>query len=441
MTIAPAITFAIENIVIALTPAQRWKAASRQLNTAFMAEPWFIFTAGGALVILTVLLLVVSLRRKGQKQAVVEQLFFDYAERIGLSTRERQLLLEIAGKAGLKRNEDIFTTEIAFDRGAARIMEEARDPSKGEEESEQLRTEISFLCEKLGFSKRQPSSTGSPAKPRNLSSRQIPVGRKVCITRRMARDSGNIEATVVENTDAELTVKSATLVKITFGETWRVRYYFGASIWEFDTTIVGCDGDILVLSHSDTVRFINRRRFLRVPVNKPAFVALFPFTRPLSAGTNGALKMPDAKQGLPNTPGNSWRPPEFVPGVVTELAGPGLRINVPLDVKVGDRVLVVVRLNGENGQNSMPARQDSKSQTSKIVEDIGEVRHTRAEQNGLLIAVELTGLSDSDLNELIRATNLASLGASSNSQPAPAPVSQEQEAAEPAAIQGGQSGG
>ncbi|MHC4666107.1 MAG: PilZ domain-containing protein, partial [Planctomycetota bacterium] len=216
------------------------------------------------------------------------------------------------------------------------------------------------------------------------------------------------------------TVKSAMSVKITFGEMWRVRYYFGASTWEFDTTIVSCDGDILVLNHSDTVRFINRRRFLRVPVNKPALVALFPFTRSLYEGNDGA----------------SWRPPEFVPAVVTELAGPGLRINVALDVKVGNRVLVVVRLDGENGQNSVPDRQNSKSQTSRIVEDIGEVRHTRVEQNALSIAVELTGLSDSDLNELIRATNLASLRAGPDGQYTPPSTSEKQDVAEPAPVQG-----
>jgi hypothetical protein len=410
----------VVDFISALTPAQRWKAAGRQLNTAFMAEPWFICTAGGALLILTCLLLIVSLQRRRQRQNAAHQLFFDNAQRIGLSPRECRLLLDVANKAGLERSEDIFTMEIAFDREAVKMVEETRARSKDEQKSEQLRTEIAFLREKLGFTKQKSSSIGAPARSRNLSSRQIPVGRKVSITRRTARDSGDIEATVVENTDTELTVKAAMSVRITFGEMWRVRYYFGASTWEFDTTIVGCDGDTLVLNHSDTVRFINRRRFLRVAVNKPAFVAIFPFTRPLYEDNNGG----------------SWRPPEFVPAVVTELAGPGLRINVPLDVKVGSRVLVAVRLDGENGRNSTPAPRDSKSQTAKIAQDIAEVRHTRVEQNGLSIAVELTGLSDSDLNELIRATNLASLRAGGNGQYAPPQVSENQDVAEPAPVQG-----
>ncbi|MHC4666334.1 MAG: hypothetical protein ACYS9T_10325, partial [Planctomycetota bacterium] len=207
-----------------------------------MAEPWFIFTAGGALAILIVLLLVVSLQRRRQQRNAAHQLFFDCAERRGLSPRECQLLLDVANKAGLEHSEEIFTTEIAFDRGAVKIAEETRARSRDEQKCEQLRTEMSFLREKLGFSGQKSSSIGAPAKSRNLSSRQIPVGRKVSITRRTSRDSGDIEATVVENTDVELTVKSAMSVKITFGEMWRVRYYFGASTWEFDTTIVSCDG-------------------------------------------------------------------------------------------------------------------------------------------------------------------------------------------------------
>jgi hypothetical protein len=84
--------------------------------------------------------------------------------------------------------------------------------------------------------------------------------------------------------------------------------------------------------------------------------------------------------------------------------------------------------------------QEGKAPTSRIVEDIGEVRHTKAIKNGLSIAVELTGLSDSDVNELIRATNAASVRAVAEGQDNPVSASNEQgaegRAAEPAAVQG-----
>jgi hypothetical protein len=65
-----------------------------------------------------------------------------------------------------------------------------------------------------------------------------------------------------------------------------------------------------------------------------------------------------------------------------------LRIETTLEAKVGERVLVVFRLDEEKNPKLIPARRQGKRPTSKIVEDIGEVRHTKVIQNGLSIAVE-----------------------------------------------------
>jgi len=425
------IYFLVSNSLLALTPAERWRAAGR-FDSNFMGERWFFLTAVAAIVILTALLVVVSLFRIIEERRAAERQFVDNAERRGLSTRECQILLGVASKAGLRRSDAIFTMEEAFDHGSTRMIGESVAQHKKDEDRKQLRSELSFLREKLGFRKQRHSA----AKSRKVSSRQIPVGKKVYITRRITGSSGDIDATVVENNDMELTVRSTVQVKITFGEFWRVRYYFGPSIWEFDTAVLGCEGDILVLNHSDDVRFINRRRFLRVPVSQPAFVARFPFTRPLSEGGNG--KKGSLKRGLvlSDTCRNSWGPPEFVPGVVTELAGPGLRLEAPLKIEAGDRVLVVLRLDEENGLDSVPARRKGRPARPKIVEDIGEVRHTRAAQNGLSIAVELTGLSDADVAKLIRATNLASLRARVKTEFARGSLSAEESAAEPVPMRG-----
>ena len=109
--------------------------------------------------------------------------------------------------------------------------------------------------------------------------------------------------------------------------------------------------------------------------------------------------------------------PEFMPATVTELGGPGLRIETKLEVKTGNRVLVIVNLSEENVQDLNPSSKstslrstlsrDRKNTPSKIIEDIGEVRHVRTLKNGSSIAVELTGLNDSNINELIQATNAA----------------------------------
>jgi hypothetical protein len=118
---------------------------------------------------------------------------------------------------------------------------------------------------------------------------------------------------------------------------------------------------------------------------------------------------------MAGTSADKWGPPEFVAGVVTELAGPGLRIESALAVDVGERVLVVFSLD-EEGADLMRA--------VRVVEDVGEVRHIRAAGNGFSIAVELTSLKDSDVDELICATNAASLRASAKAPVSPQPVAE-----------------
>lgn len=398
MTTAAVITGCLNGIVLALTPEQRWEA-TREFKSNFIAERWFIVVGIIAIVILTVLLVVISFKRTRQERKSSDQLFIEYAEKRGLTDRERQILLGIANKAGLKRNESIFTLVSAFDRGAAKIQESLAGRQPNEKDS-QLRTDISFLREKLGFKKQPSYSRGSPAKSTKLSSRQIPVGKTLHMTRRKARDPGNVESTIVRNSDTELAVRLASPVRITFGEFWCVHYYFGSSVWEFDTSVVSYDGDILILNHSDDVRFINRRRFIRVPAKEPAFIACFPFEKAAEP---------------------QWGPPEFVPAVVTELAGPGLRIESGLKVKEGERVLVVLSLDEKRGGNLTTA----KAGILKIVEDIGEVRHIKAIPNGSSIAVELTALSDSDIDELIRITNAASVKAKAGNKNNPAPTEEE----------------
>lgn len=391
--------------ILALTPVQRWEAA-RDFNS-IVTERWFIPATVVVIVILAVLFVIVSLKRVRQERESAGRLFVEYANERGLSAHERQILIDIAKKAGLKSNESIFTLGSAFDHGVAKV-EESRAGRQTSEESSQLGREISRLREKLGFKKLTAVTAGASTKVGKLSSRQIPVGKKVHMTRRKARDGGEIESTIVRNDDTELEVRLDKPLKITFGEFWCIRYYFGSSVWEFDTSVVSYDGDILVLSHSDDVRYINRRRFLRVPIRKPAFIAHFPFVEISERG---------------------WTPPEFIPAVVTELAGPGLLIEAPLTgVKTGERVLILFNLDEEQGGDSATIN----AGTLRIIEDVGVVRHTKSIPDGKSIAVELTGLSDLDVDELVHATNAALVKVNAGVENASAP------AIEPASQQGGQ---
>ncbi len=408
MTAALIIVTGLNAAMTALTPLERWYAA-RRLESSFMTERWFILAGVGAIFVLTALLVAVSLHRAAKQRRLSGWLFFEYARRLGLTGRECQVLQHIAARAKLRSCESIFTMAPAFERGAAEIVRETL-ATHGTAKSTGLSAELSVLREKLGFERQRTVSTGLGVKP---GSRQIPTGKKLYITGPNRTSPADIESTVIKNDDIELAVRLARPLDCNPGELCCVRYNFGASVWEFDAAVVSCHGGILVLGHSNDVRFINRRRFLRVPVSHPAFIARFPFARDLSRDDDASQEEPA------QVCGEIWGPPEFVPAQVTELAGPGLRVEAPLEVKVGERVVVILKLSDQTRQDFAarglppPPRelQSGSVKPSRIVEDIGEVRRTEATEDGFSIAVELTGLSDANVSELIRATNAASVNA------------------------------
>jgi hypothetical protein len=438
MTAASLIAARLNAAMTALTPIERWYAV-RRLESGFVMERWLILPCIAAVVVLTLLLIVVSLHRAAEQRRLSSRLFFEYAGRLGLTARECRILQHITARVKLKRKESIFTMLPAFERGTAEITKQTL-AAQGAAKSMRLSAELSVLRKKLGFERRRPASAGSDSKP---GSRQIPPGKKLYITGPSRTEFPDIESTVIKNNDFELVVRLARPLECNPGELCRVRYNFGVSVWEFDAAVVSCHGGILVLDHSNEVRFINRRRFLRVPVSRPAFIARFPFARTLP---------PDdelSQEGPTRVSGQIWAPPEFVPAEVTELAGPGLRVEAPLEVKVGERVVVILKISEETGRNSTAHRdgtsprpreqQSHRPKPSRIVEDIGEVRHSEVSEGGFSIAVELTGLSDSNVNELIRATNAASVKAAAASQDVTDFSGEDDgmvEALEPALVQG-----
>ena len=435
MVTASVITTGLNAVFLALTPIERWHAASR-LDSVSTDHRWFILLSVIAVIILTVLLIATSYNNKVKERKTTNKIFINYAKRMGLSRRERQILLDIAKITKLKRIESIFTMVTAFDRGAAELTKNVLS-RRGAKTSKYLSNQLSVLREKLGFEKKRPALTGSSADSNKPSSKHIPTGKQLHMTRRKTGDEANIESTVIENNDAELTVKLKVSLESKPGELWSVHYYFGASVWEFETSSISCYGNILVLNHSNNIRFVNRRRFLRVPVKKPTFIARFPFARILQPKNESGR---GTSRDSADISGSTWGPPEFVPASVTELAGPGLRIEAPLEVKVGDRVLVILKLSEEEEDNKPGSNRTGRAAPEKIVENIGEVRHTKSIKNGFSIAVELIGLSDPNISELIRATNTASLKTRAKTQGARAfngrNDNKKSEQPEPAVAQG-----
>ena len=401
----------MNTVTLALTPAERWQAASK-FNSGSEINRWFIIAGLGVIVVLFTLLLTIGYDRNKKKKVVKENLFIQYSRKRGLSPREQQIMYYIASRAKLKKPEALFTMAEVFNRGATEMIQERLANPKTIEQGKQLRSEAAILRKKLGF-------VDTPAKTGGLDSRQIPVGKKLVMTRRKKADATDIESTIVKSDDMGLTVQLPKPLNCKPGDTWLIRYYFGSSVWEFDTSVISCDEDILVLNHSTDIRFINRRRFLRVPVSKQAFIAKFPFSTITEFGTDPSMQSDSPDQGYA-----VWAPPEFTPAVVTELAGPGLRVETLWEFASGDKVLVVLRLDAAD-QTDTDAEQNNEITTLHVIQAIGDVRHCKPAENGFSIAVELTYLQDSDVNVLIRATNIASLEASHKNKSAQAASNEE----------------
>lgn len=356
----------------ALTPYEKYDAMRRLggggTTYPILTNKWFVLLAASIVFILTIVLLVVRrVRIEHEKDQAVNK-FNHEANRKGLTAAEREILLGIAKKAGLKRIDTIFTHWAAFDRGSAKLMQEVFSAGQNIVQRKKLNMTVNSIKVKLGFAKPARSHGVGGGVSKGPTSRSIPEGREVSIAPTHRSSGSRIEAVVTKNSEYELSLRPEIPVLSVPGDMWNVQYRFGSAVWEFDALTLVCGIEGLELNHTDNVRYMNRRRFSRAVVDKPALIADFP-----------AL-CPDAAS----------RRPEFENCRITEISGPGLRISTQLDVRYGDRVLVIFELEG-----------------GRIVQDIAEVRGSRDTAVGRSIAVELIGLTEAGINELVRFSSRA----------------------------------
>ncbi len=364
-------------LAVALTAKQRLHAMSNlQQGDTIFTNKWFIVLGLSLVVVLSVILLCVRklrLERDSEKQ---EREFKENCHRFNFTTDERRIFEAVVERSGLRNRNSIFTMPDVFDSGAGKLMQEVFSAGLDINQRKRLNVTVNSIKNKLGFKKRTYAFTVRSSKTKGLTSRQIPVGKRLSVARSGSDDNTRCEGVVVSSDEIEMVVKTEQPLLGTAGEKWNVHYKQGASVWEFDVLALHCDGDQLVFNHSDKIRFINRRRFLRVAVDLPAMVTKFESLR------------------------SSWEEerkmemlPEFYRAKVRELSGPGLKLETNMDVKNGERILVIFEL-------------DEK----RIVQDVGEIRGIRKEGDHRLIGVELVGLTDFAVDELVKATNNAAIG-------------------------------
>lgn len=359
-----------EIAVFALSPIERY-SAMRQLETrppsGVMTNKWFVVLGWSLIVLLLILLAAVRRMRLEKERLAMEERFSNLADRCRLSQQEREILESISLRAGVRNKDMIFTEPQFFDDGLARMMQESFESGHNLVQRKRLNVMAYGIKTKLGFQKSM-SEFGMNRTGRNLSSRQISIGRTVLVSQSSRPDCPRFEAAVIRNDEYELAILPKTAIEAVPGQIVAVQYRVGSITWEFDSIVISCGPQGLELNHTDRIRFINRRRFQRVPVQKKAKVALFDV-------------MFEATGSIPVQP-------EFKDATITEISGPGLRIRANLDVKMKDRVLVVFEL-----------------ETGRWIQDIAEVRGFRDTPLGRSMGVEMIGLNEKAINELIRITN------------------------------------
>jgi hypothetical protein len=334
----------------------------RSLNSSHTANMNVLHLVGiAAIVILTIMLFAVRKMASRKLNSKKADQFNEHADRYGLTEVERRLIMTIARFSEIRDATLIFSTQDAFYRGASRLMQERFTAGDSIDDRRHLKQAVELIHRKLGFAASTESRVSTPL---GLTTRQIPVGRQVDIIGGAGGVSGQIEASVTANTDDGLVLKLPPGAKVstTVGDVLRIRYNFNTSTWEFDSPIIALAENAVTLSPCDLVRFTNRRRFMRVPAKGKAMVANYTF-QPKDASLSAAM-------------------PTFVPAEITEIAGPGFRIETSLNTAIGERLLIIVRF-----------------ENNEVVRDMAEVKHLQPSTKGFSIALELVTLNDNEVGQ------------------------------------------
>lgn len=351
-----------------LTPYERYEAM-RQLDVnvhSILTNKWFVLLGWSLIFILAMLLLVVRRMRIEKEKQKIQQHYDELSDTLALTAEEREILDAVAARTGLARKDAVFAEPDAFENGLARLMQDVFSDGHNLVYRKKLQGAIFSIREKLGYVK--PAPHGQPQSSKEQSSRHIPVGKTLRLSLSGRQDMRHIQAEVAVNDPYELLVRPEIPLACQVGEVWMVQYETGSVTWEFEAITLMCSEAGLALNHSERVRFVNRRRFPRVAVRKNGVMARLPVFR-------NCQEAEDLR-------------PVFFGAQVSEISGPGLRLDTELELTVGDRTLVVFEL-----------------EPGRLVQDIGIIRDIRQTALGRAVIAELVGLTDRAVDELVRLTH------------------------------------
>jgi hypothetical protein len=354
-----------------LSPLQRYQSMRRlqgsPVNEDVATSKWFILSGLLAIGLLLILLFVVRRVRLKKERRALEARFRETCEKRRLSIQECEILTSICRHANLEMKNQIFMDYAAFEAGFAGLIQESFSAGHSLRQRKQLNIMVQCIKAKLGFQKSTHAGDGAVLSPQKMGSRQIPQGRNVRVEVVTESSVFCFEAQVIRNDSFELVLQPETAIEATPGQTVQIQYKVGAMVWVFESTVIACGSGGLELNHNEEVKFLNRRRFPRVSLQKKAKVAVYEMN-PASAG--------------------ELKTPVFEDALILELSGPGMQIQTNLDLKVLGRILVIFE-----------------PEMGHVVQDVAQVRGVRETKFGRIAAVEMIGLDENTVNDLIRITH------------------------------------
>lgn len=350
--------------LLALTPVERFRAAGDS-PSPWNGWQWLAIILGGVLVVV-VAGTISHVRKRRREEAAAWDAFYREAHDRNLSTQEVDTLKVIAQQSGIRNPDAIFGMDTAFHHGTHEFRHSSSYEQMSQGERQDFDKTLAVIRGKLA-----DSGHASDGESGENDSRTIKVGTRVSLVH--ASHPEGLSSTVTHCDAKHLGIRPDAPLNLAPGETCRVRYFDGRTVWEFDTPVLafGTEANEILLAHSDELRFIDRRRFHRVPVQRRALVAPYNF----------------------HIDDEVLQAPAFAEALVTEMAGPGLKLRTGLEIARGDHMLIVVQYKDKRSFQ-------------------GIARVVRAESPNRMIktvAIEMLGLSPREISQMTTVTNAAAI--------------------------------
>lgn len=357
-------------LVAALSPTERLEAMRNvdSFHFADLAQPSVYMPL--LLVGMLVVAALVAYRRHRARGALVAA-FGREAGRVDMTGAERTMLARIARAAEPKALSDTWTLASAFDDGMKRVLVDRVTRDLAPEARRRVHEVMGSLRTKLGL---------APAGEASAEASGLVRDARVTVAHPGA--SPEVGATVVGVGNREVTVRMDEPLEFRTGAAAVLRQVRGREQWEFSVVVGQAESDMVRARLIGAPRKTNLRRFVRVATRRPVHVARYDFVH---EGADGRL-------------------PAFLEGMLIEIAGPGLRIEGPIEASVGERVLVVLE-----------------ADASRCFRGMGVVRRfTPSDAGPAELAVELTCVTEAEVARLVKETNDTARDAAHGGTPASA---------------------